>query len=441
MSVHIEILGNKAKLIGENDYIFLENLDLELSYKQLGSEYSKAYIHGKWDGRRRLLTSSLYFPVGLVPRVVNFYNSCKKEISVVDKNTYSENNPTDITPRLKELKKLPRYYQIDSANKAIDKKRGIIRVCTGGGKTLIAALIIAAIGKKTVFYVVGKDLLWQAHKFFEAVFQKKIGIVGDGVCEIEDITIASIWSVGKALGMGKIKPVIDDDIIVEKEVNEIYYKSIRDMIVTSKLNIMDEVHMAAAETMQRISTEVIGEYNIGMSASPTRDDDTNLLIESIFGKIIINVSASELIKNEFLVKPIIKFLPIPKLKGLSGKTYREIYKESVVNNDYRNGVVVKAAKSLLEQEFTILILYREIAHGKILYNMLKAENINCDILSGNDSTDVRKGIINNIENGECKLVLASAIFDFDIDISKLDALILAAQQKAQSNVSKESVEY
>ncbi len=61
------------------------------------------------------------------------------------------------------MDKNPYPYQMEILD-VIDKNdRGIIKVATGGGKSLIAALIAAKLGKKTIIYVIGKDLLYQFH--------------------------------------------------------------------------------------------------------------------------------------------------------------------------------------------------------------------------------------------------------------------------------------
>jgi len=123
----IQIKGSKAQILEEKDYRFLDGLDLELSYMLAGVEYSQAFIRNRWDGRTRLLKPNLSFPIGLIPRVVEFYKKADKDISITDLNTYSTPTPIDIQPRLTKINKLPRDYQIKAAEVALKEKRGIIR--------------------------------------------------------------------------------------------------------------------------------------------------------------------------------------------------------------------------------------------------------------------------------------------------------------------------
>jgi superfamily II DNA or RNA helicase len=427
----IEIKGNRARILDENDFHFLEGLDLTLSYMIAGSEYSKAYTIGRWDGRRRLLNSDLSFSAGLLERVIGYYQENNHQISIIDRNKYSTNTPFDITANLANLGKLPRKYQEMAANIALEKKRGIIRLCTGGGKTLIAALIVANVGKRAIIYVIGKDLLWQFHRFFSEAFLQKIGVIGDGVCDIQNITIASIWTVGQAFGMRKKSQIIaDDELPKEKKVNESHYQKIRECVYSAEVSILDECHLGAAETMQKIAASMRSEYAIGMSASPYRDDNADLLIEAIFGKVIVNISASELIEQGYLVQPTIRFIPVQKPGYLLYRTYPEIYNHYLVNNDYRNGLIVRGAQKLIEQDFSTMVLFKNINHGKLLYEKFQNAGVNCHILDGSDSSDRRKEVIDEISSGKSKLLLASSILDIGVDIPILSGLILAGGGKS-----------
>lgn len=427
--VKIDIKGNRCYIIGDVDYSIISLLDVELSFRPLGYEHSPKYKMGYWDGRISLLGRDLTFSLGLLERVVEFFKSKQYEVEVENHNKYTESKSFNILDRLKKLGKEPRYYQFEAAKAAIKAERGIIRVATGGGKTLIAGLIVNEIGKDAIIYVIGKDLLWQFHDFFTKIFQQEIGVIGDGVVNIKPITVASVWTVGQAFGMKKVKRD-EEEKDDEKSVSEQYYEDIRYQVAHVGVSIMDECHLGAAETIQRIGTAIRSRYTIGLSASPWRDDNADMLIESLFGKVVVNISASELIEQGFLTKPIIRFISVPEIDGMP-KHYKQIYNTYISENKTRNDLIIKAAKSLVDQGFVTMVLFREIEHGKRLYKELK-QDIHCHMLNGTMTSDTRKAALQEVEDGKCKLLLASSVFDQGIDCAKLSGLILAGGGKSST---------
>ena len=292
----IIIKGNTSQIIEETDIEHILALDKHLSFFVQGSEHTAAYRgyvnrdgdFVKWDGFKKLLTPTLQFATGLVERVKEFYSAAHKEIEVIDKRpAKSTGVEREILTNLQKMGKPPYPYQMEILD-VIDKNdRGIIKVATGGGKSLIAALIVAKLGKKSIIYVIGKDLLYQFHTFFSEVFNEPIGIIGDGKCEIHDINIASIWTIGQALGMKKKDILLDSDDD-EEELSKNKYVEILKMMKSAKLHIIDECHMSACETIQQVFKSANSEHIYGLSGSPWRDDGADLLIESnITGSICL----------------------------------------------------------------------------------------------------------------------------------------------------------
>lgn len=432
----IKIITNRSKcqISGELNVGNIRELDDELSFFIKGAEHSKAfkgYYRGdkfvNWDGRKRLLTSDMCFPHGLLERVQEFYNKRNIPFELVDARPKMEPAyPIDIFPKLNSIEKSPYPYQIDAVNKAKEKSCGIIRSCTGSGKTLIALMLTAALGKNTIIYVIGKDLLYQIHNLFSSVFEQPIGLIGDGHCDIHDINIATIWSVGQALGLKKTTKAEDEGD--EKKPPPQKYKDIRNMLGKMRVHILDECHLAACDTVQEIAKRVNPENVYGMSASPWRDDGADLLIESFLGKPIVDIPAKFLIEQGYLARPIIRFLPVPKLRG-AGQKYQSIYKNYVVENQARNEMVVKGAVKLVEQNFQTLVLFNSLKHGKILYDLI-SKQMPCEILSGDDSSKRREEVKNKLENKELNCVIASKIFDIGVDMPSLSGLIIGSAGKS-----------
>ncbi|MDP2685260.1 MAG: DEAD/DEAH box helicase family protein [bacterium] len=424
------IVGNTLCTIeDEEDINFLRALDHELSFKIQGAEHTRMYKLGKWDGVRRIMSRDLTFPYGLLERVKSFYSKHNKDVEIdnrrPDKSPFM---PIDIITQLTNMGREPYHYQTSTAEITKQKDCGIIRVATGGGKTLIAAIMTAQFGKKTIIYVIGKDLLYQMHVFFKDVFQRDIGIVGDGLCDIKDINIVSVWTVGQALGMKK-SAIITDGTSDEKELDKNKYASILDLMKSAKVHIFDECHLAACDTIQTISRNINQEHLYGMSASPWRDDNADLLIESIFGDKIIDIPASYLIENNYLVPPIIKFIKISPKRYPKDTTYPSVYKDYIIENEERNNHIIAGACRLVEQGYQTLVLYSRLSHGKFLYNEI-SKTMPCMLLSGKDSSAIREETKQKLESGEINCIIASTIFDIGVDLPSLSGLIIAGGGKS-----------
>lgn len=428
---------NSCQIINEDDSDFiLKVLDNELSFTIQGAEFSKAFKgytneRGEqitWDGKKHLLSGDLRFPVGLLDRVINIYTKHKKPLEIEDcRRNVSKPEPIDILEKLKLQGKTPRQYQLDAVDTAVKYNRGIVRMATGAGKTVCMALLTARLGKSTIIYVIGKDLLYQIHDLFSSLFDEEIGFIGDGKCEIKRINIVSVWSVGKVFGIKDL--TTDDDDSKEQEISKEKYRAIKEMLLNTQTHIIDECHLAACETIQTISHNVKAEYFYGFSASPWRDDNSDLLIEAVLGHRIVDISAKYLIERGFLVNPIIRFLPVTPYQGKKSSHYKTIYKNYITMNNNRNNMVLKAATKMVEQGFKPLVLFKNKAHGKILFKLL-SEHLKCGLLSGDNNQKTRDMVKGQIENGEIDCIIASTIFDIGLDLPILSGLIIASGGKS-----------
>jgi superfamily II DNA or RNA helicase len=167
------------------------------------------------------------------------------------------------------------------------------------------------------------------------------------------------------------------------------------------------------------------------SATPWRDKGDDILIDACFGKLISNISASYLIRKGYLVKPNIYFVPMNNGKEImQGHTYPTIYESTIVNNNLRNTYIANIATSLAEQGNYVLILCRQIAHGKMLEDMIEGSTF----LHGSCKDSERKEHLDKIRNRDesARITIASSIFDEGVDCKPLTALILAGSGKSQT---------
>ena len=218
--------------------------------------------------------------------------------------------------------------------------------------------------------------------------------------------------------------------------------------------LVSNCHHIPADTCLKLACKCTNAYyRIGVSATPWRDSGDEMLIEAVLNKRNHDndISASKLIQLGYLVKPTIYFVPI---KGIvPGKQYQQLYEKAIVDNNYRNKIICKIAYQLYKRNRIILILIKYVRHGEFLLDKLRhllgdevttikykdkngaqqeCEVHNIEFLSGANNTSERLGILEGINQGACKLVISSSVFDEGIDSPKLDTLILAGGGKSST---------
>ena len=426
--VSLEIYNTNCLFKGSVPDPIFDRIIKETSYMHQGHMYMKNSYkwYGGWDGTIKLFKNKK-FPIGLLPRVLRILkdSGIKVEINDFRQNIkYGKSLTIDNKCFFK-----PRKYQIDALKACVKNKSGVVKIATGGGKTGTIAMLVGHYNIKTVIYVIGVELLYQMKETIETLYPDlEVGIIGDGVCDIKKINIATIWSAAAAFN--KKIDILDSDVTYDKKANsDIDKHRVRKMVEESQLFILDECQYAAANTVQflhKISKKA--KHRFLFSASPWRDSGDDILIEAVGGEKIFDLKASKLIEDGFLVKPHIYFVNVPSQRGV-GKTYQEVYKNYIVENEDRNQLIKKAVDKLIAKNKKILILVVRVNHGKKILNLLK-DSYKVEFLDGKKTSSQRLEAIKGMRRGDIDVLVASKIFDQGIDIPELDALILAGSGKS-----------
>ena len=131
---------------------------------------------------------------GLVPHIVKVLHKLNIKYEIKDNRIKPEVNAKfNLVPGY-EL----RDYQAEIVNRA--SSREVIQAATGAGKTFIMYNLIRKFGVKPVVVIAPKvSLAEQIKGEFEKFSGHKIGIVGRGYCDIQDITVCTPMSVPENL--------------------------------------------------------------------------------------------------------------------------------------------------------------------------------------------------------------------------------------------------
>lgn len=424
--ITLKVDSVNSKIIGLEDLSKIDIISDALSYMVPSYKYSFNFRNGGWDGKERLLSKKLIFPTGLLDKVCDVLKSFGLEYEIVDTIKYPdrEESLNWVGPELFD-------YQKDIVSRALDCKRGMIKSCTGSGKTIVISKIVSEYNFPTMIYVVSLDLLGQMKDTLENCLGVEVGIIGDGKCVIKNINVCSVWTAGVVCGESSKKIELEEDTRRDRwDPNLEQKRSILEVIKNAKLVILDEAQFAAANSIRMIlRNSVSASYKFGCTATPWRSNGDDILLEAAFGPRICDISATQLIREGYLVPPKIIFRDVPQYVGRLKKNWETIKHSYIVNNHVRNNILVGNTLKLLEMGRRPLMLFRDLQHGKALVNLLPP-SVKVASVTGNIKTSERDAIRKDFISGKIDLLCASTVYDQGIDIKELDALVLCSGGKS-----------
>ncbi len=411
-----------VRILVKNQFAQLEGdfprdaVDRATSYPVRGAAFTRLYQKKRadgtrlWDGRQRLLLPPAnVFPAGLLDVVHRALTRADVPVEVGDLTHYPP--PKHAAPVLRELPSGLRPYQREGIARAILQRRGILKIATGGGKTVLAAGLLAQLGLPALVLVDSKDLLHQTREVLERHLGRPTGAVGDGLWQEGELVVGTVATLATRL----------------------HEPRTRTLLRSRQALIADEVHHGASDSAFRVLMACPAPYRIGLSATPTgRSDNADLRTLGAIGPVIYEVSAEELIESGVLVRPVVEFVPIEAPLVPRGADYPTAYRLGVVESVPRNEIVARRAREFFVSGHQVLVLVREIEHGRRLLELLQTAGVPAELLCGLGlSAEARKEALGRFRSGALRCVVATEILDEAIDIPNIDALLLAGGGKSE----------
>lgn len=425
------------------------------SFKMQGSQHRPGARHR--DMRYKLVRNQKC-PLGLLDRVCRVM----KQYGVTPELTYAN---TQQAPKPRVRMRLDgvtlRDYQEEAVVAAGVYDRGIFRVPTGGGKTIIGGQIVATRGMHAVIVVPTIDLLYQFKDWLtdhlllapderDLVGVWRIGQLGDGTVDPQPVTVATIRTMAKVLDVAYEKYEFAE--YDDSDDTSVRPADLREWVQSIGTVLIDEAHVLGAQTTYDVATRIPAPAKYGMSASPWRDDGADLMIEAATGPCIYYVPPKRLVEGGWLLAPEVVVLDTsdwwrPAAWGTTcaschrqmlswtakcecGSTqfrsqYTDAYREEIVENPIRN---MRLAQIVQDLDRPTLVLVKQVKHGKHLAAMLPK----AVFLSGRDKGVNRRTIFDQVRTGEVQTVICTTIADMGLDIPILGALVLAGGGKSST---------
>ena len=397
--VKVYIENKISKVTGAAD--FREKLEDALSYRTKGFQFTDAYARGDWDGRRLLLWNGVAFPTGLAGLVIETLNREGVEVQVYDQRSVPKRGP-----ELVFLGEDRPYQRIE--DQCIAATRGIINFATGGGKTAVAARIIAKLDVPTLFIVPTKELLHQTAEELNRFLGVTVGKIGDKHFDLDYFTVATIQAL----------------FVILKNKNHKRRGLLEIMMDETDVVFVDEAHHLGADSFFHVAQAVPAYYKFGLTGTAFRNDNADLLLRAATGKVIARVSSSELIRADILARTKVRMHSFRSTELPDGMEWKDVYYYGVVWSQPRNALIRDLATDRIRAGKLVLIMVQRIEHGHILGAALEREG--SVFVQGRDSSQFRENLRLAFRSGEVRCVIATNIYDEGVDIPAMDTLIIAS---------------
>ena len=236
-----------------------------------------------------------------------------------------------------------RENQISVVNETIDYLKTnygtILNIPCGFGKTVCANKISCEIGLKTIILVHNSILLNQwVDRISQFVNGSKIGIIQQNKFEIEDKThvIASMQTLCSR--------------------HDQYDKNIFNSF---GLCIIDETHVAAAQTLSKSIGIISSKYRLGLSATVHRKDGFEPVLFRTIGEIGVSIerdSNSQEINVEFIHLNFESEMKFIYRQGGKSTPNTAVMINDICSNDERNDCIIKSIHQKIEEGRHILVI-------------------------------------------------------------------------------------
>ncbi len=374
----------------------------------------------RWAAPSRLycITPTGLFEPGLFFDILSYIKKeYSNEIIDIDQDILSIVKPSYKDERAYNNLKYPlRDYQLESVKEALKFGRGIIKLGTGGGKTLtIASLLMSLYSNnpklKILILVPDLGLVNQTYKDFE---------------EYNVLFKFTRWT-------GKIKPdltancIIANRGILQSKFNE------NDWIKYIDVLVVDECHtIKKSNKVSKMVTEINTYNKFGLTGTLPDEKPEEWNIIGKLGKVIYDKDSYELRLESYLTNVDVKTINISykdKPLYVNGANNFKTELDFIYNNKFRNNVIKNICSKFSNNS---LILVNHLAHGDALYDELSSiQDKKVYFVKGEVEVEERDKIKKVMESENNVICIAmSSIFSTGINIKNIHMIMFASGGKS-----------
>jgi len=314
------------------------------------------------------------------------------------------------------LKYSLRDYQLTSVENALKFGRGIIKLGTGGGKTLTIASLLMSLyedNPKIKILIIVPDL----------------GLVNQTYNDFDEYNVKfkfTRWT-------GKIKPDLTANcIIANRGILQSKFED-NDWIKYVDTLVVDECHtIKKSNKISKMVNQINTNNKFGLTGTlpDNKPDEWNILGK--LGKVIYDKDSYELRLESYLTNVDVKVINVKyndKPLYISGGNNFKTELDFIYTNDFRNNVIGNICNKFNNNS---LILVNHLAHGDALYDKLsQSKNKQVFFVKGEVEVETRDEIKKIMETSSNVICIAmSSIFSTGINIKNIHMIMFASGGKS-----------
>lgn len=225
-----------------------------------------------------------------------------------------------------------------------------------------------------------------------------------------------------------------DDVVDKKAHDKVKKKKyINDLLSSAVMIIGDECQHTRSNTWYDVFMSCTNAlYRVGLSGTVDKQDESlTYRLKAVFGGIISKFSNEQAINRGISARPTIILTPIKSPEGLSSeKNWAVVYKEGIVENEYRNKAIAAFCKKFYEKGKSVLVMVNQIKHGENIGAILDRVKVPYQMIHGDQDNELQAKEKDDFESGKNKILIATSVLNEGVDIANINVLVQAAGGKS-----------
>jgi len=389
-----------------------------LKFKLPNARYLRSVRLGRWDGTTSFCTAGGLTYLNLLPKLYPIIEKAGYDFqlddmrpnfnfifSPIDKNYLAKIN-WGAGHQLAGQPIILEDHQVETINKLLENKQGVIEAATGAGKTVITATLskLTESYGRSIVVVPSKDLVLQTEADYIQL-GLDVGVFYGGRKEINKTHTICTWQSLDRLDKNH------KNGLSEIEVSEF----LKDIIMV----LVDECHLSSAKSLQTLLSGAFKDtpLRFGLTGTVPLEPHLKTAIEAMLGDTIFTVTASELQEKGFLSNCHIH---IHQFKDDEVHLdWAEEAKYIASNDDLLKNIADHIKEIALTGNTFVLVDRREA--GEKLNKLIP----NSVFLNGDNKASERKDEYTEMNEGDDKIIIATfGIASTGINIPRIFNLVL-----------------